>query len=118
MSRGRGEYGDVEGGDSLPAAAVLVASRSLLGVDLGDEKVLLDMDSATYFGLDPISSRILDLLDVPRSIAEICATLEVEYAVASERCVSEVTAVLNDMLVKGIVNRAASGGTTRPAGQE
>jgi len=52
--------------------------------EVGDETVILHLKSGTYFGLDPVGTRIWDLLKQGLSPADICATLAEEYAIDRE----------------------------------
>ena len=46
---------------------------------VGDETVILDLASGTYFGLDPVGARIWALMGDGRALADICATMLEEY---------------------------------------
>ena len=48
---------------------------------VGEETVLLDLESGTYFGLDDVGARIWQLLEGGKSVAETCALLLAEYDV-------------------------------------
>jgi hypothetical protein len=69
-----------------------VAARrpDALSARVDDELVLLDPRTSLYFGLDRVGRRVWDLLEEPRSIGELCATLEQEFDVAPEDCHADV----------------------------
>jgi len=59
----------------------VVITRELLASALGEEKVILDMKSGLYYGLDEVGARVWDLLSEPRTPREVCDRIEEEYAV-------------------------------------
>jgi len=91
--------------ETLSYSTMVVADDELLSVDLGQERVLLDMETASYYGLDEVSTRVVMLLETPRSVGSLCAELQDEYEVSEDRCHSDVVGVLGEMLQKKIVRR-------------
>lgn len=51
---------------------------------VGDEVMILDLESGTYFGLDPVGARVWELMREGRTLAGICEALMGEYAVGRE----------------------------------
>ena len=49
---------------------------------VGDETVILDLASGTYFGLDPIGARIWQIMSEGKALAEVCDAMQKEYDVA------------------------------------
>ena len=84
--------------------AIICISINGLVSSLGSESVLLDADAGRYWGLDPISSRIWELIQSPTPFAVIIATLLDEYDVPPERCRQEVRAVLQEMEGAGLID--------------
>jgi hypothetical protein len=74
---------------------------------LGDESVILNLDSGVYFGLDEIGTRIWQLLE-QRDVGGVCATLRSEYDVSAERVEADVTALIDRLSAKGLVECRAS----------
>lgn len=72
---------------------------------LHDELVMMDLDQGKYFSLNPVATRIWDLLGQPRDVDELCGLLTEEYDVDSGRCASEVEAHLEEMVKMGLVLR-------------
>jgi len=70
---------------------------------LHDELVMMDIDRGKYFSLNPVATRIWDLLEESKSIDELCGVLIEEYEVDSEQCRSEVEEHLNEMVKMGLV---------------
>jgi hypothetical protein len=51
---------------------------------VGDETVILDLASGTYFGLDAVGARIWQLMSEGKSLAETCDVMLDEYDVTRE----------------------------------
>ena len=51
---------------------------------VGEEMVILDLASGTYFGLDPVGARIWKLMGEGKTLAEICEVMLDEYDVSLE----------------------------------
>lgn len=83
---------------ALDLSTRLVRDNSLTTAELDEEVVMLSLETSRYYGLNPIGSRIWELLAQPRTIAELCATLEGEYDVAPEQCEREVVALAQKLL--------------------
>jgi len=64
---------------------------------LHDEMVMMDLEQGKYFSLNPIATRIWDLLEKEQTIEELCALLTEEYEVESKRCLEEVSEYLGEM---------------------
>jgi hypothetical protein len=70
---------------------------------LQDELVMMDLDKGKYFALNPITTRIWDLLEKPLALDELCRLLMDEYEVEEEQCRADVAEVLAEMVKLGIV---------------
>lgn len=72
---------------------------------LHDEIVMMDLDQGKYFSLNPVATRIWDLLEKPVTVDELCDLLMDEYDVEKEQCHAEVSEHLNEMARIGLVMR-------------
>ena len=70
---------------------------------VGDETVILDLASGTYFGLDPIGARIWALMAEGRALTEICTTMLEEYEVEREQLQADVLKLAQDLRAQGLV---------------
>jgi hypothetical protein len=70
---------------------------------VGDEIVLLHLENGTYYGLDPVGTRIWALLKQDHGPVEICRLLSAEYEVAPETVEQDVRSFLTDLKSHGIV---------------
>jgi PqqD family protein of HPr-rel-A system len=79
-----------------------VNSRVLCRI-VEDEAVLLDLDSGEYHGLNPVGTRIWQLLSDGRSVGAICEALCREYDVPPETVREDVELLLTDLLNKRLI---------------
>jgi len=70
---------------------------------VGDETVILDLASGTYFGLDPIGARIWALMGERKTLAEICAMMLEEYEVEREQLETDVLRLSGELVERGLV---------------
>jgi coenzyme PQQ synthesis protein D (PqqD) len=67
------------------------------------ESVLLNLDSERYFGLDEVGTRMLTLLNSSDSIESAYNALLEEYDVDEELLKQDLTAIIEQMVDKGLV---------------
>ena len=69
-------------------------SAEVVAREVGGEMVLLDLASGLYFGLDTVGGRIWELLsDSPRSLTELCDTIEAEFDAPRDRIEADLLAL-------------------------
>lgn len=92
---------------STPVAATLaqraVRSSDVLFQDVGGEAVLLDMASEHYFGLDPVGTRIWDLLGEDPSLQAVFERLCTEFEAEPERIATDLLALVDQLAEAGLV---------------
>ena len=70
---------------------------------VGEEVVILDLASGTYFGLDPVGARIWALMGEGVTLAEICATMLEEYEVEREQLEADVLRLTTELAERGLI---------------
>lgn len=70
---------------------------------LHDEMVMMDPDQGKYFSLNPVATRIWDLLADPLDQNKLCDALMEEYEVSETQCHSELSEHLEQMTELGLV---------------
>ena len=73
---------------------------------VGDETVILDLVSGTYYGLDPVGARIWQLMAEGKALASVCETMVDEFDVHREALERDVLHLTKELLDKGLVNIA------------
>src|ERR1035437_585076 len=70
---------------------------------LGDETILLNLETGTYFGLDAVGSRFLELLERNGEIAAAHRTMLQEFDVAPEVLEADLLRLSEEMRAKGLL---------------
>lgn len=89
---------------TLPAR--IARSAEAMASRVGDETVILHLGSGTYFGLDPVGTRIWELLESPQSLEALHASLLAEFDVAAEVLWADIRAFLDKLFAHGIIVQA------------
>jgi coenzyme PQQ synthesis protein D (PqqD) len=64
---------------------------------------LLSLESAVYYGLDSVGSRIWELMQEPIRVSEIRDVIAREYDVGTAQCEADVIAFLREVAAKGLI---------------
>ena len=86
-----------------PEAAVVV-SKDVALADLGEEAVVLDTATGTYFGLNEVAARILVLAAEETTVAAIVDHLLGEFEVGRDRLERDVVAFVGDLERRGMLS--------------
>lgn len=78
-------------------------SENVLARDLGEEMVLLDLDSESYFGLDPVGARIWHLLQEYGSLNDVCRQMLGEYEVDRDVLEADLVEWIDSLAEAGLV---------------
>ena len=70
---------------------------------IGEDLVILDLNSGTYFGLDPVGARIWELLAEGKTVGETCDTLINVYEVEPERLQQDVFNLMDTLFERGLI---------------
>ena len=70
---------------------------------MGEELVILHLESGTYFGLDPVGARIWELIGEDKTLAEIYEVLLKEYDVPREDIERDTINLLEDLLAQDLI---------------
>lgn len=87
---------------SLPLTAVITRHPDMLSAEIGGEAVMMSIEKGAYFGLNPVATRIWDLIEQPKSLAELVAVIFEEYDVSPEQCEADVREFTADMIERGL----------------
>lgn len=90
---------------SLSLEQKITRHPDMLSAEIGGEAVMMSIEKGAYFGLNPIATRIWDLIDQPRSIAELIETITAEYEVSGQQCAADVQEFVADMIKRGLAQQ-------------
>jgi hypothetical protein len=83
--------------------STVVATQEQVSCDLAGEAAILNLKSGIYFGLDPVGARIWELIQEPKTVAQVRDALLEEFDVEPERCEKDVLALLQQMSAHDLI---------------
>jgi hypothetical protein len=94
---------------TTPTDAELLNSTIRLGDDVlrrevGDELILLDLNSEAYFGLNGSARAMIDGLTAGRSGDDVAATVATDHGAEVEAVRADLVALLRELLDAGLVD--------------
>ena len=81
-------------------------SSAVVAREVGGEMMLMDLESGTYFGLDPVGMRIWQLLEEGQSTAQMLEQLEREFDVTPEQLGQDISTLLQTLSEHNLVSKA------------
>jgi hypothetical protein len=78
--------------------------EQVMARQVGEETVILDLASGTYFGLDSVGARIWQLLTEGKTLVEVCATMLAEYEVTREDIERDVLSLAEELRAKLLIS--------------
>ena len=90
-------------GSPLSFNSIVVASSEQVSCPLGDESAILNLKNSVYYGVDPVGTRVWNLLKQPRKVADLRDAIVNEYEVDSDRCGRDVLELLEKMRGEGLI---------------
>ena len=81
---------------------VLIPAQ-VMARQVGDETVILDLASGTYFGLDPVGARVWQLMGEGKALSEICDTMLDEYDVTRDALERDVIELARGLDAQGLI---------------
>ncbi len=95
-------------GVSLSLHSVVVATSEQVSCPLDDESAILNLKNSVYYGMNPVGTRVWNLLQKPKRIVELRDALLEEYDVDAERCERDLLDLLEQMRVEGLIEVSAA----------
>lgn len=77
--------------------------EGFLSNKLGDEMVMMNLESGDYLGINEVGFVIWDYLQNPKSVQEIFDYLVSEYEVTSEDCERDTMPYLQQLLLQKVI---------------
>lgn len=77
---------------------------NVMARQVGEETVVLDLASGTYFGLDRVGARLWHLLGEGKTLSEICNVMLDEYEVSREELERDALALAQDLAARNLIS--------------
>jgi hypothetical protein len=87
----------------LSVHSIVIASPEQVSCPLGDESAILNLKNTVYYGLNPVGTRVWNLLQQARSVGELRDALLEEYDVEAGECERDLIELLNRMRAEGLI---------------
>lgn len=84
-------------GVNIAEEMLIRANRDVVFCELSGELALLDLRSNTYYGLNKVGARVWEMIQEPRSLAELCEAVVQRYDVDPARCRSDIEALVRQL---------------------
>ena len=81
----------------------ILLPKEVVWTKLGEEVAILNSETGTYFGLDPVGSRIWCLMADGAPIDEVVSTLLAEYRVDEQRARDDLRDLINELVARSLV---------------
>lgn len=77
----------------------------LLHASVGAEEcVMMSIEAGSYYGLNAVGSRIWELLESPKTVAQLCTQICEEFEVDERTCEDAVVKFVDDLIKNRIVH--------------
>lgn len=83
--------------------AVYKRKQGIMAADMNGEKVMMDITTGKYYNLGQVGGRMWEILEKPRSRAELISALTAEYNVTPEQCDTDIEPFMRKMLEIGLI---------------
>ncbi|CAI8738484.1 MULTISPECIES: PqqD family protein [Methylococcus] len=87
----------------LPNDMMITIPEPVVFEKVGEETVLLNLDTGFYFGLNPVGSHIWELLVATKNPASVLAALREEYDVEGEVLERDLANLIRDLAEKKLI---------------
>jgi len=77
--------------------SIVAQSPDLVGTKIEDHTALLSVSNGAYYSLDPVASRIWQLIEQPRPVSVVVDQLLAEYAVDRATCEAQTLTFLQQL---------------------
>ena len=88
---------------SITLNSTITKSPDQISTDLGGEAVILSFQKEEYFSLDGVGLRLWELLEEPRTTADLLAAILETYDVDPTTAERDLLAVLGEMEKEGLI---------------
>jgi len=82
----------------------ITISPQVVAREVGNETVLLHLASGTYFGLDPVGTRIWQLMGEDKTLAQICGVMLDEYDVSREDLERDTINLVEELFTRDLIS--------------
>jgi hypothetical protein len=75
------------------------------------ELIAIRLSDGTYYSMDPVGTRVWELLEAGHELSAVVASIAADYAVPAERVARDLRDLARDLLAESLIVPAGAGGT-------
>ena len=83
---------------------IVTNPSQVMARQVGNETVILDLSSGTYYGLDPVGARIWQLMSEGQTLAQVSEAMSLEYEVTREVIERDILVLVQTLTEKRLVS--------------
>ena len=91
-----------------PSGARVRVPEHVLMRSLGDEMVMLNLDAESYYGLNEVGARLMQLAEAGATLEQIAEQLFGEFDVGQEQLEHDVRTVAAELIAAGLLVEVAA----------
>jgi hypothetical protein len=97
-------------GDTLAVGldTALIRNAEMLHASVGQEAVMMSVAAGRYYGVNAVGARIWELLETPKTVAELCTQICEEFEVDFPTCELALLKFANVLVDNDVVRAAAA----------
>lgn len=88
---------------SINLNTTIKRNPEMVSTDVDGEKVMMSVESGEYFGLDPVGSRIWELIESPIKVCKLVEELLEEFEVTQSQCEADTFEFLAELQEKKLL---------------
>ena len=82
----------------------IVVTKDRVSCDLAGEVAILNLENGVYYGLNPVGARVWNLIQEPRTLADLRDALLGEYDVDAARLESDLRGLLAQLAEQRLID--------------
>jgi hypothetical protein len=90
----------------IEADSQFVRNPDLIATDMDGDTVMMSIERGEYYGVSGVGTRIWELLETPKTVAQIIASLCAEFEVDEATCQADVERFIQDLVDNGMIMAA------------
>ena len=98
----------IEGQNQMSDDQKFEVSSSVVAREVGGEMMLMDLESGTYFGLDPVGMRIWQSLEDGHTTGQLLERLEREFDVTPEQLREDVATLFQTFRDHNLITQTSA----------
>jgi hypothetical protein len=89
---------------NITLQSLVAQTPEVVGSRIEDRMALMSVKNGAYYGMDPVGSRVWELIGKPTRVSAVCESLLVEFNVEKAVCEQQVLAFLQQLADADLVH--------------